>query len=145
MSYRCLRAANRGMYLGTTLLVLAACAYTLGFTERPAWQQCLAGLAALVTLVWGLYYALLRYEVSAQGVSHHSFGRIRCRILWEELAEATLDEQENMGMASCALTLRAQDGRSLCLSSELLAPEELQLLIAELREHGHLPPAPAED
>ncbi len=27
MNFRCLRAANRGLYLGTMLLVLGACAY----------------------------------------------------------------------------------------------------------------------
>ncbi len=137
MNFRSLRAANRGLYLGTTLLVLGVCAYTLLYAERPDWQQWLAAAAALITLLWGGYYALLRYQVDALGVSRHSFFMTRERILWDELAEVLLDEQDSMGTARCTITLRAQDGRSLTLSSDLLPLEELTLLADELREaHG---------
>ncbi len=138
MTFRSLRAANRGLYLGTTLLVLAACAYTLWQGGRPAWQQGLAAAAALTTLLWGMYYALLRYQVDALGVSHHSFFLTRQRILWEELAEAQWEEQDNMGTARCALHLRARDGRSLTLSSDLLPLDALHDLATELRQQGLL-------
>ncbi len=140
MNYRSLRAANRGLYLGTTLLVLTACGYTLWRGNRPEWQLWLAGAAALTTLFWGMYYALLRYQVDALGVSRHSFFLTRERILWEELAEATLEQQDSMGTARCAITLRAKNGRSLTLSSDQLPLDEVEQLAAELREQGHLPP-----
>ncbi len=140
MNFRCLRAANRGLYLGTTLLVLGAVAYVLWQGGRPEWQQWLAAAAALITLIWGGYYALLRYQVDALGVSCHSFFFTRCRILWEELESVDVDEQDAMGTARCALTLRAKDGRSLTLSSDQLALDEVEELAAELRERGYLPP-----
>ncbi len=134
MTFRCLRPANRGLYLGTTLLVLGAVAFVLWRGGRPEWQQWLAVAAALICLLWGMYYALLRYQVDALGVSHHSFFMTRQRILWEELAEVSADRQEAMGTARCTLTLRAQDGRTLTLSSDLLALSELEELAEELEE-----------
>ncbi len=142
MTYRSLRAANGGLYLATSLLVLAACAYALLQGGRPAWQQWLAGAAALTALVWGGYYALLRYQVDALGISRHSFFVTREHILWEELAEATFEEQENMGIARCTLCLRAHHGTTLTLSSDLLALDAILELANELRERGLLPPAP---
>ncbi len=141
MNYHSLRAANRGLYLGMTLLVVAACACVLWQADRPDWQQWLAGAAALATLVWGGHYALLRYQVDALGVSRHIFGVTRERILWEELAEATLEQQETMGTARCTLRLRAKDSRTLTLSSDLLPLDAMEELAADLRQHGYLPPA----
>ncbi len=138
MNFRCLRAANRGLYLGTLLLVLGACAWTLWQGERPAWQQWAAGVAALLALLWGGYYALLRYQVDALGVSHYSFFMLRRRILWEELAEATLDSQDSMGTARCTLTLRAHNGTTLTLSSDLLPLDEVEQLAVDLRQQGFL-------
>ncbi len=139
MSFRSLRAANRGLYLGTTLLVLAACACALLQGERPEWQQWLAAAAALATLCWGGYYSLLRYQVDALGLSRHSFFLTRERILWEELAEVSFEEQESMGTAHCALHFCTKDGRRLTLSSDLLTPDELHELADELRQQGLLP------
>ncbi len=138
MNYRSLKAANQGLYLGSTLLALAACAYAIMDGERPAWQQWLAGGASLVTLIWGSYYALLRYQVDALGVSRHSFFMLRERILWEELEEASLEEQDTMGTARCAITLRAKDGRTLTLSSDLLSLDALEELAADMRRQGYL-------
>ncbi len=138
MTFRSLRAANRGLYLGTTLLVLGAVAYVLWRGGRPDWQQWLAAAAALISLLWGSYYILLRYQVDALGVSRYSFFLCRERILWEELAEATLDEQESMGTARCTLTLRAKDGRTLTLSSDLLSLDALETLAADMRQQGFL-------
>ncbi len=138
MSFRSLRAANRGLYLGITLLVLSAVAYVLWQGERPEWQQWLAAAAAVVTLLWGGYYALLRYQVDALGVSRYSFFLCRERILWEELAEATLDEQDSMGSARCTITLRAGDGHTLTLSSDLLSLDALETLATDMRQQGFL-------
>ncbi len=116
--------------------MLGACAWALAHGERPLWQLWLAGAAALITLIWGGYYALLRYQVDALGISHHSFFCTRNRILWEELDGVTVDEQDSMGTARCTITLRAKDGRTLTLSSDLLPLEEVQELAAELRPEG---------
>ncbi len=138
MSFRCLRAANHGFYLGTTVLVLAACTYTLWQGGRPVWQLWLAGLAGLATLLWGASYALLRYLVDAEGVTRRSLFGTR-RLLWSELAEATLEEQEGMGTARCTIHLRSRNGAGLALSSDLLPLDAVQELAAELREQGILP------
>ncbi len=140
MNFRCLRAANRGLYLGMSLLVLGVCIYAFLQGERPAWQQTAAAAAGLLTLIWGGYYALLRYQVDAMGVSRYSFFSLRARILWEELEAATLEQQESMGTARCTLHLRACDGRSLTLSSDLLPLDELLELAEELQQQGYLPP-----
>ncbi len=140
MNFRSIRAANQGLYLGTSLLVLAACAYTLWRGERPEWQLWLAGLAALITLAWGGYYALLRYQVDAQGVSRHSFFMVRERILWSELTQAEYEEHDSMGTARSTLRLHAQDGRGLTLTSDLLPPNALAELADDLRSQGLLPP-----
>ena len=144
MSYRCLRAANRGLYLGTSLLVAAACGYTLWRGEHPAWQLAAAAAAGLITLLWGSFYVLLRYEVDAEGVTRRSLLGKRC-LLWAELAEASVQEQEGMGVARCAIHLRSQGGASLCLSSDVLPLDEVEQLAADMRREGLLPTAAAEE
>ncbi len=141
MSHRNLRAANRGFYLGTILLVLAACAYGLLCKEFPVWQQGLICAAALCVLLWGGYYVLLRYQVDARGISRYLLLAQRRCILWEELAEASWEQQEHLGTARCTIHLRAHNGTSLTLSSDLLPLEAVEELAAELREHGYLPPS----
>ncbi len=140
MSFRSLRAANQSLYLGTTLIVLAACAFTIWQGERPAWQQWLAAAAAVACLAWGGYYTLLRYQVDAMGITRHSLFR-RKGILWAELAETTLEEQHSMETTRLAVHFRSTGGTTLTLSSDLLPLDAMEELIAELREQGHLPAA----
>ncbi len=141
MNFRSLRAANQGLYLGTTLLVLGACGYTLWRGERPEWQLWLAAAAALAALVWGGYYVMLRYQVDALGVTRHSLLGRTC-ILWEELEKATLEEQHSPGTTHCAIHLRSNNGTTLTLSSDLLALDAIEEFATDLRAHGLLPPAP---
>ncbi len=142
MTNRCLRAANRGLYLGTSLLVLAACAYTLWRGGRPEWQLWLAGAAALATLLWGGHYAFLRYEVDAQGITRRSLFGKRQHLAWNELEEARFEQEEGMGTARATLHFRAKEGAAtpaLTLSSDLLPLDAVEELAAELREQGILP------
>ncbi len=141
IEFRSLRAANRGLYLGTSLLVLAACGYAVWRGATP-WQAWLAAAAALATLLWGGYYAGLRYQVDAEGVSRHTFFTHR-RVLWSELTSADIEEQESMGVAACRIHLDSAGGR-ITLSSDVLALDEVQELAADLRRVGLLPALPEE-
>ncbi len=143
IAFRSLRAANRGLYLGTALLVLAACAYTWWRGNAEPWQLWAAGLASLATLLWGGYYAGLRYQVDAEGVSRHTFTTHRS-LRWAELASADIEERDSQGVAVCRIHLSAP-GCCITLSSDVLALDEVRELAAELREKGILPPLPEED
>ncbi len=143
MEFRSLRAANRGLYLGTALLVLGACAYTWWRGTAELWQLWAAGLASLATLLWGGYYAGLRYQVDSLGVSRHTFFTRR-RILWAELTSADIEERDNQGLALCRIHLNSASTH-LTLASDVLALDEVQELAAEMREKGLLPPLPSEE
>ncbi len=140
IEFRSLRAANRGLYLGTSLLVLAACGYTAWRGGAAEWQLWAAGVAAVAILLWGGYYAGLRYQVDAEGVSRHTFFSHR-RILWAELASADIEERDSQGVACCRIHFDAP-GRRLTLASDVLPLDEVQELAAELRDKGVLPPLP---
>ncbi len=147
MTFRSLRAANRGLYLGMTLLVAGVCLYTLlgKAAPVPLWQQAAAAAAALVTLLWGGSYALLRYQVDAEGISRHrlplplSLSGLHNRILWAELDRVEHEEEQSPGTTRLTLRFIAKDGRSLTLSSDLLPLDALEELTTELRHHGLLP------
>ncbi len=142
MDFRSLRAANRELYLGTTLLVLGACFYALVCKEVPTWQMGLIALAALTATLWGGYFTLLRYQIDAEGVSRSLPG---CRILWEELDHAELEEEHRPGTTRMAIHFCARNGTRLTLSSDLLRLEEVEELADELRRHGYLPANPEQN
>ncbi len=139
MSFRTLRAANQGLYLVTSLFVLAACAYAL-LREPEPWQAALAAAAALATIVWGGYYVSLRFQVDAEGVSRRAFFTCR-RILWKELTSATCERESGAEMARCTIRLASPSG-DMEISSDLLPLDAVEELAAEMRAAGVLPQEP---
>lgn len=135
MTFRTLRCANAGLYLCATTLVWGAAAYTLCCRD-VLWQQVTAAAAALVSLVWGGHYVYLRFTVDDSGVERRSLFGTR-KLLWSELTEARLQEQHTEETCSLTLFLLSPAGH-MTLSSDLLPPEEMEALAAELREAGYL-------
>lgn len=141
-TYHCV---NRLIYATSSLLVLTICIYKL---HSQTWEQIVdlstanyqnlfAIVALLITLMWGGYFLLLSYRVDEMGVSKRI---LRNRSLsWEEIEAIELEEMDQGGQAQCKLNFKGRDGRSIVISSELLALEQMEDLVAELREAGKLP------
>lgn len=135
MTFRTIRCANAGLYLCAVALVWGAAGYAL-FCRHEWWQQAVAAAAALVASVWGGYYVALRYTVTAEGVERRSlFGTQK--MLWNELTEARLQEHHTEEISSQTLFLHSPAGR-MTLSSDLLPPEDVEALAAEMRQAGFL-------
>ncbi len=139
MNFRTLRAANHGLYLSASMMLLLICAYTVWRGAEP-WQTRVAAAASLATLLWGGYYAGLRYQVDAEGVSRHTFFTHR-RIAWADLSGAELEEHDSQSIAVCRIHL-SSPAVNITLSSDVLSLDEVQDLAAEMREKGILPPLP---
>ena len=132
-TYRTLRCANAQLYVGATILVLAAAIYVL-CSKDTLWQQITAVFATIITPVWTAHYALLRYTVTAEGITRRSL-RGRTTLRWAELTSASIQETRNHATESCTITLQAGSS-SMRISSDLLPLEEVQQLAKELRESG---------
>lgn len=142
---------NRLLYATSSMLVVAVCVYILHQhsweqileLSRENYQNLLALVAIAVTLVWGGYFLLLKYSVGEEGVSKRI---LRTQHLsWEEIADIDLEEMDQGGQAQRKLSFKSSDGRVIVISSELLALEQMEELIADLREAGKLPKAESED
>ncbi len=141
---------NRLLYATSSLLVVAVCIYIL---HQHSWaqilelsssnyQNLLALAAIVVTLIWGGYFLLLKYSLGEEGVSKRILKTQH--LSWEEIADIELDEMEQGGQAQKKLSFKSSDGRAIVISSELLALEQMEELIADLREAGKLPKAESE-
>ena len=136
MTPRTLRAANRTLYLSCVLMVIAACVYVLLTREWPDSYRVLTMLAGLGATVWGLYYFLLSYRVDAESVTRRTlFGSKR--LLWAQLTAASLEKSDSNGVASVHINLTSPAGE-MRLSSDLLTPDDVEELAAELKENGLL-------
>lgn len=137
MTSKTFHCANKGLYLGATLLILLICTYAAIQAQAPG-QLVLAASAALICLVWGGYYATLSYSITPAGVSRRVFFCRRTLLAWdhiEHIEEHTIHTQET---TSLTLTFHGQKGSSLALSSDLLPLEEMEQLAEELRTAGLL-------
>lgn len=129
-TYRTLRCANAQLYIGATVLVLAAAIYVL-CSKDTLWQQIAAVFAAIITPVWAAHYAVLRYTITPESITRRSLcGSTTLR--WSELTAAGIQEQQNQGTACCTITLQAGE-QSMHISSDLLPLDDVQELAQELR------------
>lgn len=135
MTFRTLRCANAGLYLCATAMVWGAGAYTLWQRHEWWWYAASVG-AAVVSFLWGGYYVALRYTVDADGVERRSLFGTR-KLLWNELTEARLQERHTEETTSLTIYLHSPAGR-MTLSSDLLPPEEVEDLAAEMENAGLL-------
>ncbi len=140
--YHCV---NRLLYATSSLLVVAVCIYIL---HQHSWaqilelssanyQNLLALVAIVVTSLWGGYFLVLKYSLDEKGVSKRILKTQH--LSWDEITDIELEEMEQGGQAQRKLSFKSSDGRVIVISSELLALEQLEELIADLREAGKLP------
>ncbi len=132
-TYRNLRCANAQLYIAATIMVLAAAIYVL-CCKDTLWQQVVAVFATIITPVWAAHYAILRFTVTAEGITRRSL-RGTTTLRWAELTSATIQETRNQATESCTIHLQA-GAANICISSDLLPLEEVQELAKELRESG---------
>lgn len=134
MTPRTLRAANCGFYIGCVSLIIFAVTYVLCTRELSLWLELAAVLAGIVGSLWGIYYIVLRYEVSPVGITRRSlFGTQG--LLWRELSGIDYDKTESGGVASVRLSLQTP-ASVMVLSSELLDLEALETIATELKDAG---------
>ncbi len=126
------------LYLGMSLLILFACAYTLQREGINQLQFYGSIGAMIVTVVWGGYYALLRYEVDDSGLTRHLLGKKH--YAWESISGIELIRREQNSQISLTLLFKLSDTtlEPLRLSSELLALSAMEELIEELRDQGKI-------
>lgn len=127
---RTLRCANATLYTGFVFIVWGAVAYVVSFREAGIAELACAAAASVVSLLWGGYYVLLRYEVDASGISRRVLGKGQ-RLRWADLTRATLRETHSQEMASAVLHIETASS-SMELSSDLLSLETVQELAQEL-------------
>lgn len=139
MNPRTLRCANARLYLGLTLLVLAAAAYAATRPDTSPLQYWGCWAAGIASLVWGGYYATLQYNIDERGITRRLFWVARQRIEWAALANATAHQETSPEITACHLSLTAANGQTMQLSSDLLPLDEVQQLVAEMRRAGLLP------
>ena len=130
-TFRTLRCANAQLYIGATLMVLAAAIYVL-CSKDTLWQQIAAAAAIIITPVWAAHYAVLRITVDTTGVTRRAITGTT-RLTWSNLNSATLRETSTPGTESCNIDLCAGESR-ITISSDLFPLEEVQELAKELKE-----------
>jgi hypothetical protein len=139
LTSRTLRAANAGFYLACTFFIIIACVYvmyTKEMTLSTVWAIVLASAGATL---WGAYYATFCYRVNTVRISRISLFCTR-HITWEEITGISYEEKDSGGVASYKITV-ASATRTFEISSDILSPDAVQELAADLREKGLLPPA----
>lgn len=133
---RTLRCANGMLYLMMGLGAAACAAWAIGSGRvHELWHIVAAVAGVLVCVVWGWYYASLRWEVGPSGICRRVWW-VRRSYAWQDLAEAQLSESEARGVGSCCITLCFSGGERVRLSSELLALDEVEALRDELSAAG---------
>ena len=141
MLKRTIRPANALLYASSVLLIIAATVDCAVYKELPAWQ--LWGVVALsiAATVWGLYYVTLCYHISAEAITRRVYLRSTHTLPIADITQASLEETDANGIASCHLTLSTAAGITLRLSSDVLNVDDVQELAEDLRTLGLLPPA----
>ncbi len=138
---RTLRVANAGFYTACTFFVIIACVYVM-YTE----ELTLSALSAIVAAcagatIWGAYYATFCYRVNTVRISRVSLFCTK-HINWEEITGITYDETDSGGVASYKITVSSA-AHTFEISSDVLSPDAVQELAADLREKGLLPLVPS--
>lgn len=134
---RTLRAANAGFYIGCIFLVIIACVYAM-YTKEMTLTAIFAIVAASVgATIWGAYYASFCYRVNTVRISRISLFCTK-HIYWHEITGITYDETDSGGVATHKITITSA-AHTFEISSEVLAPDAVQKLAADLREKGLLP------
>ena len=136
---RTLRAANAGFYIACTFFIIIACVYVM-FTKEMTLSVISAIVAASAgATLWGAYYATFCYRVNTVRISRISLF-CTLHINWEDITSISYEEKDSGGVASYKITVVSAT-RTFEISSDILSPDAVQELAADLREKGLLPPA----
>ncbi len=138
MSLHILRCHNRALYVGMSVLIFFACIYTLQ-REDVNQLQFYGSIAAIaVTILWGGYYALLRYEVDDSGVTRYML--TKRHYPWSSISKVDYVSKERNSQISLSLIFTLSDAATppLRLSSELLKMSAMEELILEMTEKGKI-------
>lgn len=132
---RTLKAANALLYASSTLLIIAAVVYCAMYKNMPVWQLWSAVALCIAGTVWGLYYVTLCYRVTAEGISRHVYLRCTRRLLWADIERIELHHTDSNGIANRTITLYPQQGAPLTLGSDVLHPDDVEELSADIKAH----------
>ena len=133
------RCANRSLYFGMMLAVFAAMVYTLATGRLPElWQQLIASICTILTLLWGSFYTTLCMEVNSEGISRRIWFFHRL-FFWSLLRNVELSEFDLNGIRHCSLLFIFSDGTKIEISSHLFPPDDVQELRDDLRACNLLP------
>lgn len=126
-----LRPVNLLFNLAAALLILAAALYT--WDTQAGWGNWLLHIiGVLVALFCGAWYGILRYELDESGISRRSlFGTTR--IPWGPETKIDLQEERTEETARLSLTV-TRGSLKLCLSSDVLSLEQMEELVAIVRQ-----------
>ncbi len=138
MTLHILRCHNRALYVGMSVLIFFACVYTMQREDVNELQFYGSIAAIAVTILWGGYYAFLRYEVDDTGVTRYLL--TKKHYPWSDIAKVEHVSRERNSQLSLSLvfTLRDAGAAPLRLSSELLKMSAMEELIIEMTEKGKI-------
>ena len=130
-----LRGANAHLYLTMSIAVVACAAWAIASGRIcGTWQTCATALAALIALLWGGNYALLRWQVGPTGITTRSL-LTRRFYPWNTLQSATAEHSDHQGIATYTLTFHFTEA-TLTLTSQLINPDTLHTLHTHLTTIG---------
>lgn len=136
MTPKTIHCANGALYMLMSIAAAACAAWAIASGRVSGVWHLAAALAGVgIAMLWGAYYALLRWEVNADGIS-------RCLLRrrfypWQSLQHAQVQQSDAGGVATCCLVLRFAEGE-LELSSRLISIDALEELRDELAAAGLL-------
>lgn len=118
-SPRTLHCANGMLYLLMALAVVGAAVWAImvGRVQGSAQVTLIVG-GCVLAMLWGGYYAALRYRVDERGIAKCLLWKKKF-YSWETLRQASAQVQDERGIMICRIWL-VFDGAELCVSSELL-------------------------
>ncbi len=151
MTPRTYHCVNRMLHAATTLILLGICGYAIysygslaqiDFSSKD-FQILIAIATAIIAPIWGSYFWRLCFTADESGVSKRVWSTKKLN--WEEITDIDFESYDQNGQAHSKVSFKADDGRYISISSELLSLEDMEELVTDLRSAGKLPEAPSDE
>ncbi len=119
-------------------LIFFACVYTMQREDVNELQFYGSIAAIIVTILWGGYYAFLRYEVDDTGVTRYLL--TKKHYPWSSITKVEHVVKERNSQISLSLVFTLSDAAAppIRLTSELLKMSAMEELILEMTEKGKI-------